>query len=336
VGRRRERRRRRTVLAAAGAVGIAAGGVIALLLGKPGGGTAATAAGSTPGGARPAMSTSPGTGSAAQGVMAGQSGMAGTSPMISPSQRPSPAMGMAGTIADCTSEQQGNGHQGPTTLAGVLGDAGKCSVPRGILPQQRCQPRTAVAGSQIVVCKLPVPQLAQVSFYTYHSLAALYAAYTNQVAALSGRGFRQDTGSCGNNAVGYAETGWNHQELHPRQYTVAQLAAGEIPQLAAMGRMACFKVGGTSQDIVWTTDVGMMLAVAQGTGSARSVYNWWAEIHHVIIFPGTFMCGMPGRMESVPLGNLIQDPVCPAGAGMPASAGMGMSPARATSSAMQS
>ena len=28
------------------------------------------------------------------------------------------------------------------------------------------------------------------------------------------------------------------------------------------------------------------------------------------------MCGMAARMDSVPLGNLIQEPVCPAGAGM--------------------
>jgi hypothetical protein len=30
------------------------------------------------------------------------------------------------------------------------------------------------------------------------------------------------------------------------------------------------------------------------------------------------MCGTPNRMDSVPLGNLIQEPVCPAGAGMAA------------------
>ncbi len=59
-----------------------------------------------------------------------------------------------------------------------------------------------------------------------------------------------------------------------------------------------------------------MLAVVTGTGSPRGVYNWWASLHHVIIFPGTEMCGMPSRMDSVPLGNLVQEPVCPAGAAL--------------------
>ena len=93
------------------------------------------------------------------------------------------------------------------------------------------------------------------------------------------------------------------------------MAAGKVPQLDAMGRLACF-ASGKSEDLVWTTGVGKMLAVATGSGSPADVYNWWAEIHHVIIFPGTEMCGMSGRMESVPLGDLVQEPVCPAGAGM--------------------
>ena len=62
----------------------------------------------------------------------------------------------------------------------------------------------------------------------------------------------------------------------------------------------------------------MPSAVATGRGSASAVYDWWAAIHHVIIFPGTEMCGMSGRMQSVPLGNLVQEPVCPSGAGMTA------------------
>jgi hypothetical protein len=45
-----------------------------------------------------------------------------------------------------------------------------------------------------------------------------------------------------------------------------------------------------------------------------ALYNWWAQIHHVIIFPGTEMCGQSmGRMASVPQGNMISAPVCPSG-----------------------
>jgi Protein kinase domain len=218
---------------------------------------------------------------------------------------------------DCTSEQPGAGQGGPTTLAGVLTDANRCSVPAGIIPTAHCKSQAGPPGEQVVVCAAPTSAISQVTFRTYPTLAALYAAYTSSVKSLSGSGtFRQDTSaSCGDTGATYAEAGWNHQELHPRQYTVSQMAAGKVPQLDAMGRLACFSAG-RSRDLVWTTGVGKMLAVATGSGSASAVYDWWAEIHHVIIFPGTEMCGMSGRMNSVPLGNLIQEPVCPAGAGM--------------------
>ena len=104
------------------------------------------------------------------------------------------------------------------------------------------------------------------------------------------------------------------------------MAAGTVPQLDAMGRLACF-ASGKSKDLVWTTGVGQMLAVATGTGSPAAVCTWWAEIHHVIIFPGTEMRGMSGRMDSVPLGTLVQEPVGPGGAGMATPGGMSSSPA---------
>jgi hypothetical protein len=139
------------------------------------------------------------------------------------------------------------------------------------------------------------------------------------VSSLAGTGaLAQNTrASCGATGAPYAEAAWNHQEVHPRQYTAAQMAAGLVPQLSAMGRLACFSRG-TSRYLVWTTDVGRMLAVVTGTGSPVDVYDWWAALHHVIIFPGTEMCGMAERMDSVPLGNLVQEPVCPAGAAMAA------------------
>jgi len=39
-----------------------------------------------------------------------------------------------------------------------------------------------------------------------------------------------------------------------------------VPQLAAEDRVACFSRG-TRRYLVWTTDIGMMLAVVTGTGS---------------------------------------------------------------------
>ena len=73
-----------------------------------------------------------------------------------------------------------------------------------------------------------------------------------------------------------------------------------------------------------------MLAVAVGSASMAPLYNWWAQIHHVIVFRGTLMCGQDmGRMASVPQGNLKSSMVCPGGvtpaAGMMSSAAMSSS-----------
>ena len=228
---------------------------------------------------------------------------------------------MTASANNCTREQPGNGTNGPTALAAVLADANSCSTPRGLVPAVKCRPGTSTTpGEQVITCSSPAPQIFQVTFRTYPTLAALYGAYASSVGSLDGTGtFTQNTrASCGATGSSYAEAGWNHQEVHPRQYTVAEMAAGMVPQLSAMGRLACFSQG-RWQYLVWTTDVGRMLAVVTGTGSPSGVYNWWASLHHVIIFPGTEMCGMPNRMDSVPLGNLIQEPVCPAGAGMASS-----------------
>jgi hypothetical protein len=227
-------------------------------------------------------------------------------------------MSVAARTNNCTKEQPGNGTSGPTTLAGVLADANRCSVPRFLIPAVKCRPVTSTTrGEQVISCSSPAPHVAQVTFRTYPTLAALYGAYTSSVSSLDGTGaVTQNTrASCGATGAYYAEAGWNHQEVHPRQYTVAEMRAGRVPQLSAMGRLACFSHGSLHY-LVWTTDVGRMLAVVTGSGSPGDVYHWWASLHHVIIFPGTEMCGMAERMDSVPLGNLIQEPVCPAGAGM--------------------
>ena len=301
------RRRRRNWILAALALLLVAGAAAGVTLGLTGGSGPPTAAPST-------VVTKP-----QMGVATGASGSMSASPG-----------GTSMTTGGCPSEQPGDGRGGPTTLAAVLADADKCSVPAGVLPTARCQPQQAPVGEQVVVCATPIPQIGQVTFRTYPTTAALYAAYTSSVTSLAGS-FRQNTSaSCGNTGATYAEAAWNHQELHPRQYTAAQMAAGKVPQLDAMGRLACF-ASGKSEDLVWTTGVGQMLAVATGTGSPAAVYDWWAEIHHVIIFPGTEMCGMSGRMDSVPLGNLVQEPVCPAGAGM-AAGGMSSASPRASGS----
>jgi serine/threonine protein kinase len=202
------------------------------------------------------------------------------------------------------------GQMGPTTLTGVLQQANLCSTPAGDLPPGKCQASSPAA----TVCMAPVPGLAKVSFQTYSSRTLLYNAYETQVKVFNNGSYQSNTMThCGPASAAYAETAWNHLELHPTQYSVQEMESTSFNQVDAMGRQACFMYQGKPY-LVWTTDVGNMLAVAQGTGSMSALYNWWAQIHHVIIFPGTEMCGQSmGRMSSVPQGNMISAPVCPSG-----------------------
>jgi hypothetical protein len=201
------------------------------------------------------------------------------------------------------------GQSGPTTLTGVLQQANLCSTPAGDLPPSKCQASTPTT----TICTAPVPGVANVSFQTYSSRTLLYNAYESQVKVFNGSYQPNTMTHCGPTSAAYAETAWNHLELHPTQYTVQEMESSSFNQVDAMGRQACF-MSGRKPYLVWTTDVGNVLAVAQGSGSMSALYNWWAQIHHVIIFPGTEMCGQSmGRMASVPQGNMISAPVCPSG-----------------------
>ncbi len=135
---------------------------------------------------------------------------------------------------------------------------------------------------------------------------------------LAGGAFRQNTGTCGNSAVSYAEFGWNQEERHPHNFPVAQMTADQVPQMFASGRMACFATRtphGVSQDIVWIIDNGLAMGVAIGNGSQRAVYQLWASLLHAVFFRGTEMCGTAPRLNlrDIPAGNLRVVPVCPAG-----------------------
>jgi hypothetical protein len=211
----------------------------------------------------------------------------------------------------------GTGESGPGTLAGILAAADNSVEGRGLLPPAKCDDYRQNANGAIV-CTSPVPGVAEVYYQNYSSLTALYSAYKAQVTGLDGGTFRQNTHTCGNSAVSYAEFGWNQEEGHPHNFTVAQMAAGQVGQLFASGRMACFATRtphGVSQDIVWTIDGGPALGVAIGNGTPSAVYQLWASLHHAVLFRGTEMCGTAPKMNlhDIPTGNLKVIPVCPPG-----------------------
>ena len=213
--------------------------------------------------------------------------------------------------------QVGTGESGPDTLAGVLAAANHSVEGKGLIPPAKCDGYQQNTSGQIV-CTAPVPGVTEVFYQNYSSLPALYNAYEAEIALLDGGTFRQNTGHCGNGAVSYAEFGWNQEEGHPHNFTIAQMAANQVPQIFASGRMACFATHtayGVSQDLVWTINNGPALGVAIGSGSPRAVYQLWASLHHAVLFRGTEMCGTAGRMNmhDIPTGNLKVIPVCPAG-----------------------
>ena len=312
---RRPGRGRRWWVAAAALI-LVAGAAAGVSLSLTGGKGTPRAGGSTPAAGTSTGAAATGTGAASATSMGTSSAMASSSASASMPMTTAPvAANESPRTANCSPTgsvalaAKNMGVSGPTSLAGVLQQANLCSTPAGDLPPGKCQTQSATT----VVCTAPVPGVAKVWFYTYPALSTLYTQYVNQVTALTGSYQPNTKAHCGNTIGSYAETGWNHLELHPTQFTYQQMEAASFNQVQAMGRQACFLSGGKPY-LVWTTDVGGMLAVAQGTGSTSALYNWWAQIHHVIIFRGTVMCGQNmGRMNSVPQGNLQSSMVCPTG-----------------------
>jgi hypothetical protein len=283
------------VLFTAVAVALAAGAGIAVAK-MTGGGTSTVALAGNGASASPSVSTHP-------------SASTHASVTTHPSASPAPSTNMGVEV--------GSGESGPGTLAGVLAAANSSEEGKGLLPFEKCGEYQQNASGQ-VICTAPVPGVVEVYYQNYSSLTALYQAYKTQIAELDGGVFRQNTGHCGNGAVSYAEFGWNQEEGHPHNFTVAQMASGQVPQIFASGRMACFATRtphGVSQDLVWTINNGPAMGVAIGTGSAMPVYQLWASLHHAVLFRGTEMCGTAGRMNmhDIPTGNLKVVPVCPPG-----------------------
>ena len=171
-------------------------------------------------------------------------------------------------------------------LTQVLTAADASKVAMGMLPPSSCKQQ----GATMAVCLAPSPSIASVTFTTYSSLTALFAAYKAEVRSLNHGRYRQNVKNCGLSAPSpYGEIAWNHREQHSRGYTIAEMTAGKVPVETAMGRMACMAAAGHSEDIVWTTDDGKMLGVAIGSGSHKRVWLWWVAVHHNIVFPGTPM-----------------------------------------------
>jgi serine/threonine-protein kinase len=170
----------------------------------------------------------------------------------------------------------------PSALMAAIILANQSGGAKGLLPPSTCQQQ----GATMVTCTAPHPGITQVTFRTYPSLAALYAAYTAQVQSLNSGSFQPNFQDCGIVQT-YGEVAWNHQFQHPKTYSVAQLSSGKLTDDQAAGRVFCNLTSG-QESFVWTQNNGNLLAVVSGPVH-EDVWTWWLNIHHNIGFAGSPM-----------------------------------------------
>ncbi len=149
----------------------------------------------------------------------------------------------------------------------------------GLLPPSACRQY----GATSVTCTDPALGISEVTFRTYPSLTALYAAYQAQIASLNSGHFSANFSNCGLENT-YGEVAWNHQFKHMRTYSVAQMISGMVTANQAEGRVFCTFTGG-QEEFVWTQDDGHLLGYVTG-GPHEDVWFWWVSIHHNISLGG--------------------------------------------------
>jgi hypothetical protein len=159
---------------------------------------------------------------------------------------------------------------------------------KGLLPPSSCK----AMSTTLVTCTQPHYAIDAVSFRTFSSLPALYAAYQARVSALAGGPFRANFSDCTRTSTN-GEIAWNHDFEHSRKYPLRMFTAGQIADDQAAGRMYCTFTNDVL-DLVWTQDDGRVLAELSGAPHFDA-FQWWVGVHHSIVFPGSpAMPGMSG------------------------------------------
>lgn len=167
--------------------------------------------------------------------------------------------------------------------------ADQSGAAKGLLPQADCLPDSMT----MVTCMAPAPGITGVVLSTYPSLQALYSAYAAKVKSLNSGAIRQNYQDCGLTSPSAAgEVAWNHQFRHPRAYSIAQMASGQVTSLEAAGRVFCTMTDSAQEDMVWTQDDGRLLGWVAGAPH-EDVWNWWMAVHHNLVLGGA---GAPVKM----------------------------------------
>ena len=162
--------------------------------------------------------------------------------------------------------------------------ANQSPLSMGFLPTSSCHNQSTT----MVTCTNPTLAISSVTFRTYPSLKALYAAYQAEVQSVSHAAFKPNVSNCSDIDTD-GETSWNHAFLHSTAYSMAQSEGGMLnPDTQAAGRMFCYLDSSSQEHIVWTQTDGRLLAFVAG-GPHPNVYDWWHGVHHDISFNGQVM-----------------------------------------------
>lgn len=174
--------------------------------------------------------------------------------------------------------------QPPSELFSVLEKTAR-SYP-GDLRMSSCVQQTTMK----LQCTNPSPVIASLTFVTYASLSSLYANYNEIVSNLTGHkpaSAVDNMNVCGATAPEpTGESTWNHSNEYSTAYSVNQLASGNVPTDAAMGRVFCVQQPSGNSVIVWTQNSGDLLGYATGGNvSHLQVWQWFETVHRNITFP---------------------------------------------------
>ena len=178
-----------------------------------------------------------------------------------------------------------NSRQSP--LFKALQGVNESSYAHGYLPPSSCK----AMGASMVTCMQPHYAIDEVSFSTFPSMTALYAAYESRVSTLAQGPFRANFGNCTETDIN-GEIGWNHDFRHPGYYPMSMFTSGRVTDEEAAGRMYCTLNNGVLY-LVWTQDAGRLLGELAGAPHLDA-YLWWHNVHHEIAFPGA-----PNLMQSM-------------------------------------
>jgi hypothetical protein len=172
-----------------------------------------------------------------------------------------------------------------TPLYKAVSGINQSDTGKGLLPPSSCKAMSAA----MVSCTQPHYAINAVVFQTFPSMTALYTAYEARVKALSGGPFQANFSDCNRTSTN-GEIAWNHDFEHSRKYPMSMFFSGQITDDKAAGRMYC-TFNNDVLDLVWTQDDGRLMAELTGAPHFDA-FQWWASVHHAIVFPG--QPGMPG------------------------------------------